>query len=110
MAKRTDVRQGLPPIRPLWSPEPITLCALFSCRARLTPKVQVLLDLLAEYIDTDRDPRLEQDGAKGYFTYPCFHLHQALEEVTRFPLAPQARDTIREALKRRWPWRPTSRR
>ena len=36
---------------PLWSPEPITLCALFSGLARLTPKVQVLLDFLGEYIE-----------------------------------------------------------
>jgi DNA-binding transcriptional LysR family regulator len=70
MAKRADVRKGLVPILPLWSPDPITLCALFSGPARLTPKVQVLLDFLAEYIGTDRDPRLEQDRAKGYFTNP----------------------------------------
>jgi len=68
MAKRTDVRNSLVPILPLWIPEPITLCALFSGPARLTPKVQVLLDYLAEYIGTDRDPRLEQNSPKGYFT------------------------------------------
>ena len=68
MAKRADVRDGLMPILPLWNLEPITLCALFYGPARLTPKVQVLLDFLAEYIGTDRDPRLEQDLAKGYFT------------------------------------------
>jgi LysR family transcriptional activator of dmlA len=68
MAKRADVRQDLMPILPLWSPEPITLCALFSGPARLTPKVQVLLEFLAEYIGTDRDPRLEHELAKGYFT------------------------------------------
>ena len=70
MAKRADVRHGLAPILPHWTPEPITLCALFSGPARLTPKVQVLLDFLTEYIGTDRDPRLEQDRAKGYFTDP----------------------------------------
>jgi LysR family transcriptional regulator, transcriptional activator for dmlA len=68
MAKRADLRNGLMPILPLWSPEPITLCALFSGPARLTPKVQVLLDFLDEYIGTDQDPRLEQNPAKGYFT------------------------------------------
>jgi hypothetical protein len=36
----------------------ITLCALFSSPSRLTPKVQVLLDFLDEYLGTDRDPRL----------------------------------------------------
>jgi LysR family transcriptional regulator, transcriptional activator for dmlA len=68
MAKRSDVRSRLMPILPLWSPEPITLCALFFGPARLTPKVQVLLDFLDECIGTDRDPRLEQGLAKGYFT------------------------------------------
>jgi LysR family transcriptional regulator, transcriptional activator for dmlA len=68
MAKRADVRNGLMPVLPRWSPEPITLCALFSGPARLTPKVQVLLDFLDEYIGTDQDPRLGQNPVKGYFT------------------------------------------
>jgi LysR family transcriptional regulator, transcriptional activator for dmlA len=68
MAKWPEVRNKLVPILPLWKPEPITLCALFSGQSRLTPKVQVLLDFLAEYIGTDRDPRLRQKWAKEYFT------------------------------------------
>jgi DNA-binding transcriptional LysR family regulator len=68
MAKSPDVRDGLKPILPQWTPEPITLCALYSGPSRVTPKVQVLLDFLAGYIGTDRDPRLKQDLAKGYFT------------------------------------------
>jgi len=68
MAKRPDVRNALIPVLPQWTPEPITLCALFSGPSRLTPKVQVLLDFLDEYIGTDWDPRLERDLAKGYFT------------------------------------------
>jgi LysR family transcriptional activator of dmlA len=68
MAKRPDVRRNLIPVLPQWTPEPITLCALFSGPSRLTPKVQVLLDFLDEYIGTDRDPRLREDLAKGYFT------------------------------------------
>jgi len=70
MARRPDTRDRLVPVLPLWSPEPITLCALFSGPARLTPKVQVLLDFLGEYIGTDRDPRLKQLPAKGMFTDP----------------------------------------
>jgi DNA-binding transcriptional LysR family regulator len=70
MAKRPDTRNRLMPILPLWSPEPITLCALFSGPARLTPKVQVLLDFLGEYVGTDRDPRLHRVPAKGLFTDP----------------------------------------
>ena len=68
MAKRTDVRNNLIPVLPQWSVEPITLCALFYGPTRLTPKVQVLLDFLDEYIGTDQDPRLEHSPAKGYFT------------------------------------------
>jgi DNA-binding transcriptional LysR family regulator len=68
MAKSPDVRDALTPILPQWTPEPITLCALFSAPSRLTPKVQALLDFLDEYLGTDRDPRLKQDFAKGYFT------------------------------------------
>jgi len=70
MAKRPDTRHQLVPVLPLWSPEPITLCALFSGSARLTPKVQVLLDFLGEYIGTNQDPRLQQMPAKGFFTDP----------------------------------------
>ena len=68
MAKRADTRKRLVPVLPLWSPESITLCALFSGAARLTPKVQVLLDFLGDYIGTDRDPRLDGVPAKGLFT------------------------------------------
>jgi LysR family transcriptional regulator, transcriptional activator for dmlA len=68
MAKSPNVRNGLVPILPRWTPEPITLCALFSGPSRVTPKVQVLLDFLADHIGTDRDPRLKREPAKGYFT------------------------------------------
>jgi LysR family transcriptional regulator, transcriptional activator for dmlA len=68
MGARLDTRNRLIQVLPQWHPEPITLCALFSGSARLTPKVQVLLDFLAEYIGTDRDPRLDHVPAKGMFT------------------------------------------
>ena len=68
MAKRPENRTRLVPILPLWRPEPITLCALFSGASRLTPKVEGLLDFLAEYIGTDRDPRIKHGRAKEYFT------------------------------------------
>jgi LysR family transcriptional activator of dmlA len=68
MTTHACVRKRLMPILPQLTPEPITLCALFFGPARLTPKVQVLLDFLAEYIGTDQDPRLVKDPAKGYFT------------------------------------------
>lgn len=68
LARRPDTRDRLVPILQQWKPEPITLCALFFGPARLTPKVQVLLDFLGEYLGTDRDPRLHQLPAKGCFT------------------------------------------
>ena len=68
MAKKPDVRSALTPILSQWTLEPITLCALFFGPLRLAPKVQLLLDFLDEYIGTDRDPRLHQDLAAGYFT------------------------------------------
>jgi DNA-binding transcriptional LysR family regulator len=70
VAKRPDMRSRLLQILPLWSPEPITLCALFSGPARLSPKVQVLLDYLGEYVGTDRDPRLQSVPPKGLFADP----------------------------------------
>jgi LysR family transcriptional activator of dmlA len=68
MAKWPDTRNRLMPVLPLWSPQPITLCALFSGSARLTPKVKVLLDFMADYIGTNRDPRLHSVPARGMFT------------------------------------------
>jgi len=68
VAKRSEMRTRLIQVLPLWSPEPITLCALFSGQSRLSPKVQVLLDFLAEYVGTDRDPRLRRLAAKELFT------------------------------------------
>jgi DNA-binding transcriptional LysR family regulator len=68
MAKSPDVRKALTPILPQWTPEPITLCALFAAPSRLTPKVRALLDFLDDHIGTDRDPRLKQNPANGYFT------------------------------------------
>jgi LysR family transcriptional regulator, transcriptional activator for dmlA len=68
MAGWPEVRKRLAPVLPLWKPEPITVCALFFGQAHATPKVQALLDFLAEYMGTDQDPRLRQRWAKEYFT------------------------------------------
>jgi LysR family transcriptional regulator, transcriptional activator for dmlA len=68
MAKSPDVSDALTPVLPLWGPEPITLCALFYGPTRLTPKVQILMDFLEEYIGTERDPRVKHGLAKGCFT------------------------------------------
>jgi DNA-binding transcriptional LysR family regulator len=68
MGKWPETGNKLIQVLPRWSTQPIALCALFSGQSRLTPKVQVLLDFLAEYIGTDRDPRLRGVGPKGMFT------------------------------------------
>jgi len=68
LARRPDNMNRLVPILPLWRPEPITLCALFSGSSRLTPKLKGLLDFLAEYIGKDSDPRVKHGRATGYFT------------------------------------------
>ena len=70
VAKAPAMRDRFTQMLPLWTLEPITLCALFSGPARLSPKVQVLLDFLGEYVGTDRDPRLHSVPAKGLFTDP----------------------------------------
>ena len=68
MVDNPELGSALTPVLPQWSPEPITLCALFFSQSRLTPKVQALLNFLDEYLGTDRDPRLKGHSAKGYFT------------------------------------------
>jgi DNA-binding transcriptional LysR family regulator len=70
MGKWPEIGNNLIPVLPRWTPQPVTLCALFSGQSRLTPKVHVLLDFLGEYIGTPRDPRLRGVDAKGLFTNP----------------------------------------
>ncbi len=67
MAQWPETRGRVVPVLPRWSFPPLTLCALFSGQSRLTPKVQVLLDFLGEYLGTARDPRLRGADAKGLF-------------------------------------------
>jgi hypothetical protein len=60
MPKKTDVRNALMPILPQWTPEPITLCALFSSPSRLTPKVKfcwTFSTTTSELIGTPRSNR-----------------------------------------------------
>jgi len=68
MGKWPETGENLVQVLPHWSTQPLTLCALFSGQSRLTPKVQVLLDFLGEYIGTARDPRLHGANPKGLFT------------------------------------------
>jgi LysR family transcriptional regulator, transcriptional activator for dmlA len=68
MAKYPDVTNALVPVLPLWKPEPISLCALYTGSSRLTPKIRVFLDFLEGYIGTDRDPRLHGNAASVCFS------------------------------------------
>ncbi len=68
MSKWPEIGDSLVQVLPRWNAQPVTLCALFSGQSRLTPKVQVLLDFLQEYIGTARDPRLHGMDPKGLFT------------------------------------------
>jgi LysR family transcriptional regulator, transcriptional activator for dmlA len=68
MAKHPDVATALVPVLPLWKPEPISLCALYTGSSRLTPKIKVFLDFLEVYIGTDRDPRLHGNAASVCFS------------------------------------------
>lgn len=70
MARQAHARDRLVPLLTEWTPDPITLCGLFSGPSRLTPKVQVLLDFLDEYIGTANDPRVNGIPLAGLFTPP----------------------------------------
>jgi hypothetical protein len=47
---------------------------------RITPSLS-WLDFLAEYVGTDRDPRLKQELAKGYSQTECLRQHRAPEHA-----------------------------
>ena len=68
MGRHPEHRDRIVQVLPLWKPEPFRVCALFYGASRLTPKVQTFLEFLAEYIGTERDPRLHCGSAKDYFT------------------------------------------
>ena len=68
MAFQPEARKILIPILPLWKPEPITVCALYTGSTKLTPKVGVFLDFLAQYFGTEKDPRLGDHKPKDLFT------------------------------------------
>jgi LysR family transcriptional regulator, transcriptional activator for dmlA len=68
IAKTPETSKKLIPVLPAWKLPPLRVCALFFGQSRLTPKVQVFLDFLGEYMGTERDPRLRQPWSKEYFT------------------------------------------
>jgi DNA-binding transcriptional LysR family regulator len=74
IAHRADHGDKLVRILPQWQPDPLRICALFVGSSRLTPKIQALLDFLAEYIGTDLDPR-------GHGRKKAFWTHQSADRT-----------------------------
>jgi LysR family transcriptional activator of dmlA len=67
MARNPAIAGQLVPVLPLWHPESVSLRALYSGSASMTPKVKVFLDFLALHIGTDLDARL-----RGLKAEECF--------------------------------------
>ena len=67
MAKAPALRDVLVQVLPGWAPSPIPLFALYWSPNGLAPKIKKVLDLLSEFIGTDKDPRLEHTTASECF-------------------------------------------
>lgn len=67
LAYRPDVRDRIRPLLTEWSLEPLVMCALFFGPLNQSPKVQAMLDFMAEYIGTPQDPRLRDNWSKELF-------------------------------------------
>lgn len=67
MAKAPALRDVLVQVLPDWAPSPIPLFALYWSPNALTPKIKKVLDLLSEFIGTDKDPRLDRTKASECF-------------------------------------------
>ena len=58
LALRPEHADALVQVLPNWKMEPTTLSALYYGSAKLSPKVKLFLDFVAEYVGTEKDPRL----------------------------------------------------
>jgi DNA-binding transcriptional LysR family regulator len=67
MANDPAIAAGLERVLPLWAPDPVSLCALYSGRSDTIPKVKIFLDFMAAHLGTDLDPRLHGLKAKECF-------------------------------------------
>ena len=67
LARQSEISRRLVPILPLWVSQPITHYALYFGSTRVVPKVRVFLDYVAEFLGTDRDPRIGDSPSEGLF-------------------------------------------
>jgi DNA-binding transcriptional LysR family regulator len=67
MAKDPAIAADLERVLPLWVPDPVSLCALYSGTSDMIPKVKIFLDFMAAHLGTDLDPRLHGLKAKECF-------------------------------------------
>jgi hypothetical protein len=67
MAKDSAIAADLERVLPLWVPDPVSLCALYSGTSDMIPKVKIFLDFMAAHLGTDLDPRLHGLKAKECF-------------------------------------------
>jgi LysR family transcriptional regulator, transcriptional activator for dmlA len=67
MAKDPAIAADLERVLPLWVPDPVSLCALYSGTSDMIPKVKIFLDFMAAHLCTDLDPRLHGLKAEECF-------------------------------------------
>ena len=67
MAKDPAIAADLESVLPLWVPDPVSLCALYSGTSDTIPKLKIFLDFMAAHLGTDLDPRLHGLKAKECF-------------------------------------------
>jgi hypothetical protein len=67
LARQPEVSRRIVPILPVWLSQPITHYALYFGSTRVAPKVRVFLDYVAEFLGTERDPRIGDAPAEGLF-------------------------------------------
>jgi LysR family transcriptional activator of dmlA len=54
-------------VLPLWVPDPVSLCSLYSGASDMIPKIRIFLDFMAAHVGTDLDPRLHSLKAEECF-------------------------------------------
>jgi LysR family transcriptional activator of dmlA len=67
MANDPAIAADLERVLPLWVPDPVSLCALYSGTSDTIPKVKIFLDFMVAHLGTDLDPRLHGLKAKECF-------------------------------------------
>jgi hypothetical protein len=84
MAKDPAIAADLERVLPLWVPDPVSLCALYSGTSEMIPKVKVFLDFMAAHLGTDLDPRLHGLKAKECFAGTVGQqMHAVQKKVSR---------------------------